>query len=181
MGIVINTVKAQIGVKSTPGVQTIQQPKGILEINKTKTEMNIDKELPKVNIDQHQCFAEAGLKNIFELIEENAQLGKQRAYEAIGRIVDEGNRLASIENGFSAIPDIAYENMGMEREFNVKFIPQSRPEITVTGHLNINWQIGKTETHYTPKKPIISYQTGKVEVYLRQKPSIEMKYIDKKA
>lgn len=180
MTIQIRTTKAQIGIRTTTPELRIRQPKGELELKQTKPQLQIEKELPKVKIDQHQCFAEAGLKNYLELTRENADIGYQEALKAVARIAEEGNRMAEFEKGDSAIVSIAGDKIFTERSFNVKFIPQSRPKISWTGYLNINWQIDKAKINYSAHKPEVQYTPGKTEIYLRQRPSLDITYIDEK-
>jgi len=182
MSFVINTVKGQIGIDTTRGSMEMQQPRGEQSISQTKAKMNIQSELPRVIIDQYECFAEAGLKNMRDLTAEYAQLGKQAAFEGIARRVDDGNRLATIGNNMpNAIPEIAKKNAWKpEREFGLATIPKSRPKIDVTGSLNIEWQLGGTDISFTPRQPIINYQPGKVDIYLKQRSSIDIRYVDER-
>lgn len=182
MPIQINTVKPQIQLEITEPKMHIEQTSGELSIRTTDTEMVIDKEMPKVKIDQYQCFAEAGLKNNRDLSKEFAQLGYQKAMEAISNIVSEGDTLMNIQyskgNTIALIAKSA--KWGSEKEFNFDMIPKSRPKISVEGHLEVNWNPGKVDINYTPKSLKINFQRGKVEVYLNQKPNIDIRYIDDK-
>lgn len=85
-------------------------------------------------IDQSQCFSEAGLKSISELIYNHAQKGRQDAMAAIERINLEGHRMKEIQNGPGAIAQIAKSKFieGMA-PFIYDAIPKSRPYIEVVG------------------------------------------------
>jgi len=180
MPISITTVKGQIGINTTNAYLDIRQPKGEQSIRQIKPQMTVDRELPKVIIDQSQCFAEAGRKPISQVVSEYAQLGRQQALEGIARIVEDGNRMAMIQNKMpAAIPEIALKNSTpKQNEFNFGLIPTSRPKIDVTGYLNINWQLGGVEYSYTPRKPIADYNPGKVDIYMKQYPKTEIRFID---
>ena len=180
MPIQITTTKALIGINTTRGKQTISQPKGEQTIKTTAPKLKIRREAPRVIIDQYQCFAEAGLKNYIDLTKEYADLGHQYAMEGIARRVEDGNRMAMIQKNMpDAIPELAEKNAwDPQAEFNMGTIPRSRPKIDVEGSLDIDWEMGNVDIQYTPQKPIIDFNPGKVEVYLRQKPSIEMNYVD---
>lgn len=182
MGFQINTVKAQIGINTTKGEFSIRQPKGEQSITTEKTKLHIDSELPKVKIDQYQCFAEAGLKNYMDLTRENTQYATQKLQEAIQRYISDGDRMAMIGNNMSdAIPELAYQNsMDKEKVFDIGTIPKSRPKINVTGRLDISWDIGKANIEYKVNKPQINITKNKVEIYLKQKPSIEINYVNEK-
>ena len=180
MPLSIATVKGQIGIKTTNAYLDMSQPKGEQFIRQIKPQMIIDRELPKVLIDQSQPFAEAGRKPWSQVAAEYAQMGRQQALEGIGRIVDDGNRMAMIQRKMpAAIPELALKNSRTKQhEFNFGMIPTSRPKIEVTGHLNIDWQLGGVEYSYTPRKPVADYHPGKAEIYMKQYPHIEFKYID---
>lgn len=180
MPLSITTIKGQIGIKTTNAYLDIRQPKGEQSIRQVKPQMIVDRELPKVLIDQSQPFSEAGRKSWAEFAAEYAQLGRQQALEGIARIVDDGNRMAQIQRKMpDAIPEIAFKNaMPKQHEFNFALMPTSRPKIEVTGHLNIDWQLGGVEHSYTPRKPVAEYSPGKAEIYMKQYPDIEIKYVD---
>lgn len=182
MRLSITTIKPILEHNTTWGTMSIEQPKGEQNITQIPAKMEIDRELPKVIIDQYQCFAEAGLKNNMDLTLDNTHFAKQKVMEAISRIVSDGDRMASIENHMpEAVPELSEQNTWTpEREFNFDLVPKSRPKIDFTGHLNINWQLGKADINYTPRKPVINHQPSKVEFYLKQRPSIEIRFIDEK-
>lgn len=166
MNLIINSTRPQLKITTTNARLDIQQPKGDLTITQTKPTMTIDRQLPKVLIDQSQQFSEAGLKKWYELIDEYAQLGQQQALKGIARIVEDGNRMAQIPKRVPpAIPELAQKNSTPQKiEFNFDMIPKTRPKIEVEGHLNIDWQLGKTDINYTPRKPIIEYTPGRVDI-----------------
>lgn len=178
----IQSQQAKIGINTVKGSFYMRQPKGELNIETTKTKMNVDRKLPMVIIDQHQCFAEAGLKSVFELTREYAQMGRQKVLEAIANMNQEGDRLSDIrENMPPAIPEIAKSKIGgEEKQFNIDTIPKSRPKIDVEGYLNISWEIGGTNINYISQKPIINIEKNKVEIYLRQRPKLDIRYIDER-
>jgi hypothetical protein len=176
----INTTPGLIGINIVQGRQSIQQPMGKQEISQPKAELYIEKELPKVIIDQYQCFAEAGLKKPIDLAKDNSQWSYECFLEGIAMYNEEGNMMAKIENGANPLPSIG-ENRAFPRyDFNIDFIPKSRPKIDVTGYLKIDWNIKKPIINYEVRKPTIDFQRGKVEIFMRQWPSIEINYIDEK-
>ncbi|RKD32333.1 DUF6470 family protein [Thermohalobacter berrensis] len=183
MGLKINTTWAKLAMNTTRGQMKIQQPRGEQTIKQTKPQVKIKSEKPKVIIDQYQCFAEAGLKNFLDLTREQINLARQAALEGIGRRAQDGDRMAMIQKNMPpAIPEIAEKNAwDDELDYNVDLMPKSRPKIQVKGDLKIDWVLGKAEINYTPKKPKTNYQRGKVEIYLKQKGSIDIQYVDVKA
>jgi hypothetical protein len=180
MEIRINTTPALIGINRTPGKMEIQQPKADINMNTTLPKVEIHTEPVKVQIDQYPCRAEAGLKNYIDLTKDNASFSKQKAMEGIARIVRQGNEMATIQNNQDPIPQQADENAYhlFEKEFNFDLIPKSRPNIDfVGGAVDIKPIEGKVNMDVKVNKPIIQYQRGKVEVYLRQKNNLNIEWV----
>lgn len=177
----IESRPALIGINTVRPVQRIEQPRGKQEIRQVKPELIIDSAMTAVQIDQSACFAEAGLKGSQELSREYAEMGRQAALEAIGRIVEEGNTMARTPWSVSLrtiLANLVQERHPLFVDFNVKFIPQSRPDIEWTpGYLNIDWSLGGAEIGYTPSKPLHQYTPGKAEVYIRQRNELKIEYI----
>ncbi|MDP9750553.1 MULTISPECIES: DUF6470 family protein [Thermoanaerobacter] len=177
MNIVINQTFGRIGIDTTPAQISIQSPKADLEIKQIPAKMEIDRKLPQVHIDQYQCFYEAGLKSIFDLVYDEAQRSKQIALEAIGKIAEDGDILASIENHQDAIVKLSEEALIQDIDFNVDLIPKSRPKIWFEGYLKINWELGGVKIKAIPHKPQISVIPAHVNIYMRQYPSIKIQYV----
>lgn len=183
MGLLIDTVPARIGINTTGSAQRLEQPGGEQKIKQVKAEMILDWELPRVVIDQYQCFAEAGLKGNQDMIRDYAELGENVVLEYTGRIACEGDQFARIEDGRSArevLAQTARENTLTKQEFNIAAVPQSRPRIEVTGHLNIGWRRGGAVIDYRPSRVVHNYQPGKVEIYLKQLNKIRIRYLDQR-
>lgn len=183
MDLKITTTPAQIGIKTTPARLEIQQPKADVALNIEHPRVEIDSEPIQVQIDQYQCFAEAGLKNFLDLTKEGAQIAKNKAMQGIERIVSQGNALAAIHQGGNPIADQAEENAFHldDAEFNFDLIPKSRPKIDfIGGEVDIKVIEGKVNPKVKVNKPIVDYTRGKVEIYLKQKNSINIEYVGKK-
>ncbi len=177
----ITSTPALIGIKTTPGKLDIRQPKADVNMHTEHPKVEIKNDLPKVKIDQYQCFAEAGLKNFSDLNKEGAQLARQAAMEGIARRVRQGNELAAIETKTDPIPSQAEENAFelFNKEFNFDLVPKSRPKIElIRGKADITLHRGKVEMDVRVNKPIINYTRGKVEIYLKQRNSIEIEHIE---
>ena len=152
-----------------------------MEMDIQEPRLEIDSELGQIRIDQYQCFAESGLKNSIDLTEDNAAFAQQKFAQAVGRIVSQGDAMvASLSRGTDMIPIHAQENALAKnsREFNMVTMPRSRPQIDfVGGTVNINVIEGRVNLQTRANKPIIDYTRGNVDIYLRQKNSINIEYI----
>ncbi|GAU75667.1 DUF6470 family protein [Fusibacter sp. 3D3] len=151
----------------------------ILKMSTTKPVVNLKTEKPQIQIDQSQCFAEAGLMSIPDLIADNAAYAQEKVSEGIARIVDQGNELAAIETGYDPIPDQAYSNAYdlFVHEFVYTTIPKSRPQIDFTrGTVDVQFQEGKVNNETQLKKLEVSYTPGKVERFMKQYQSISISF-----
>ncbi len=183
MDLKITTQPALIGIKTTPARLSIQQRKADVEMNTEHPKVEIRTEPIRVQIDQYECFAEAGLKNLFDLTLENAGYSYRQAMAGIERIARQGNEMADIHLNTNPIADQAEENAYelYVHEVNFDMIPKSRPKIDfVGGDLDIRVKEGGPNIKVQINKPIIRYHPGKVEIYLRQKHSVHIEYVGKK-
>ncbi|MBM7615370.1 DUF6470 family protein [Alkaliphilus hydrothermalis] len=174
----ITTQPALIGIERQEGQLSIQQNQHPMELSTTAPKLNLQIEDAVLHIDQSQCFAEAGLKNHMELTRAFTAKAKQKAIQAIGRIASEGQQMADIHRG-NAIGRIAKQrSTTKEKQFDFDMIPKSRPQITVQeGRIDSSLERGTVDIQMGDYRPQIDFQPDKVEVYLRQKNSINIEYV----
>ncbi|MEW9123763.1 MAG: DUF6470 family protein [Thermotaleaceae bacterium] len=183
MDLRITTTPALIGIDRRPGGFDMKSPKADMTLNIEHAKVEIHTEQGQVRIDQSQCFSEAGLKNVFELTADNASFSKQKLMETIERIVRQGKEMRAIENKTDPIPFQAEENAfgWKQKSFAFDLIPKSRPKIDfVGGAVNIQVKEGKVNPQVQVNKPIVNYTPDKLDIYLRQKNSIQIEYIGTK-
>lgn len=183
MPITIRTTPALIGIQTTPGKLEMHTTKANLNMETTHPQLEITTEKPQIQIDQSQSFSEAGQKSISELVRENAALAKQNVLSTIAKTARQGRELANIQNKSNPIPSQAEENAftQFDREFGFGTLPQSGPEISlIRGKVNINLKEGQVDTNPVKGEVNYTYIKSKVEIYLRQKNSIEISYIDER-
>lgn len=182
MGLEIRRTDAVFAVETTPARLEMQSERARLEFRQKHAKVNIHTELPKIRIDQYQCFAEAGLKNNYDLLQEIVQRAKQYALEYVGKVAADGDMLAAIEKGGNPIAAIAERDAYPEHEFGLDTIPKSRPKISVTGDLRIeperNWEGANNgvEGRFIPGSLNVNYYPGKVNIYMKQYPSVDIRY-----
>jgi len=73
------------------------------------------------------------------LAREIAQKGRQNALRYIGKVADDGDALAAIENGGNLIPELAKRDSYKTHEFNIDAIPKASPKVSVSGGLEIDF------------------------------------------
>lgn len=174
----IRTTNALIGIDSTRAKLSIEQPRAVFEMKQKLPKVDIKTELGHIIIDQRQCFNEAGLKDNTAFAEYVVQESRQAVLEGISRVSYEGDMMAAIETKINAVAEIAASNSIRMYDFNVDFIPKSRPKIDFTdGGLDIQLERGYVDLRVIPQKPVINYEPGKVDIYMRQYPSISFRYV----
>ncbi|MCK8059837.1 MULTISPECIES: DUF6470 family protein [unclassified Fusibacter] len=167
----ISTTPAILSINRTRGQQTITQEQFTLDIQTEHPKVFIESTLPKVEIDQSRAFSEAGLKDVFELTRELAAYALNEMVASIGRIAEQGTQLTNVHSNPNAIADQAYYNAfeQFDSDWNIDFIPKSRPTITLIegqndirvqeGHIINNTQKSKVEHQYTPSQVKIAMQS----------------------
>lgn len=158
-----------------------QLPKLNLQIE--KPEIQIETTQPKVYIDQTEAFADAGLKKPERFMSDNVAYAKQKMQESIARIASQGDQLTEIQNinDDTVIANQAYENAFGQFEYDWAYshIPKSGPEFNpVMGEVNISLKRGNVTGQL--QKGTINYEfnRGKVDIYLRQKNSLEINVVE---
>ncbi|SHJ66512.1 DUF6470 family protein [Paramaledivibacter caminithermalis] len=183
MDLKINIINGLIGMNISQGKMNIDYGKSNFHMQTKNPKINMEITQPKVNIDQTKPLGEIGLKKITDFIKTNVEKGKQVCLQGISRIVQQGNELAMIEAGNTAIPRQSEYNAfdQYKKEVNVDFIPKSRPEISLEeGTVKINFKKGEVNIENKPQEVNLDYTLGKVEIYLKQKPFIDIEYIGNK-
>lgn len=186
MSLIITQTYATIGIDRDLSKLQIDAQNARLKLQQNHAKVNIEMELPSVEIDQYEAFASAGLKNYRDLAKETAQKGYRQVMQYIGKVVADGDAMAAIENGGNPIAEIAKRDSYKMREFNIGFIPKARPEITVTGHVEIDALKNAeginngVDGTFIPAEFNLNYASGNVEIFLSQYASIKFDYIENK-
>ncbi len=178
----ITQTLGRIGIRQYPANMDIEQPPPTADIRQPRADMNIVSILPKVYIDQSECFAEVGLKTVLRLANDFYDESLEAGLDAIGKMVEEGERLMGIENGGDPIVEIAEETMYEDMwEINVDCAPKSRPKIDV--------REGRADIDITPVPPKIGWKVNpkakinatrhKVDIYMDVWPDIKFEYVGK--
>jgi len=175
----IEQTYARIGLQIERAQLSIQQPKADIRMHQELPRLEIEKTPLQIQIDQQDCWNEVGLMDYRTLTGDNAKRAKQIAWEAIGKIAEEGNRLARIEDGGNPIVEMAVEISNPPPvDFNIDLIPKSRPKIDfIGGELHFHPVEGQVHLEVIPNKPIIEATQPKVTAYMLQWPSINIEYL----
>lgn len=159
----------------------IHQQKADLSIRQPKAEMTIRRIPGKLDIDQSEAFAEEHLKSIKQLIADYAKRGRQAVMKGIARRVEDGNRFMRIEDGGHPIAELArLHSSDPPLRFNIGWMPKSAFSVKIhyhPGKLMIHWKTHSPQIHVKTHSPDIGYVPGNVNVYMRQRPSLDIRVV----
>jgi hypothetical protein len=172
--IIMTQIHARLGLNIQKPVQEIEQPQAelnmwqeaaVLEIRQYRGELFIDTSEAKANLD---------LRGPLRRSRDFAEYGQQKALEAIVRISQEGDRLASIEQkGANPIADIAYEESVIYGNTEIiaagSIIGDGIEMNYVARKPTIDVQVRGVRMNPEIKKPVHNYTPGKVSGYILQK------------
>ena len=173
----IEQTYAKIGVETFNSQLRINSKQSTIDMHQTFTQVKLEKELPKVIIDQHDCFATAGLKNDMEILLEAKQNAYAQVMEYTARKAQDGDMMANLRNRGNVIAAIASRDSSEQHEFNIDLIPKARPRIEVTGYLNIGFEDGKVTNNVNEGYLNMKFTEPQINMYLLQKPSVNIEYI----
>jgi hypothetical protein len=172
----IHQTYGQIGVETHWASQDIRSPHGDLQIQQPHAQMNIQSPHGELQIDQSAAWSALAKGSVLQLNNSIYSQIPGVVLQAIAKTVEDGNRMAQITTPSDAFADIAGDVFQRENPIeyvtgaaydNVKinYVPRE-PEISFTPQ--------KPHVQYTPHKPEIQYNPGNVDIYMRQKNSIQI-------
>lgn len=167
---------AQIGIDADLGTQSIRQPRAKLEIRTEPAKLTIEQPQGELVIDQSKAWDALAVGNHLEMMTRMREQGHEVVMETIAKIARQGDRMAMIHLKQDPIPEFA---MQVRLQFYNK---------TFAGPASVN----NVEFNYTPRRPVIDaadgsvhvqaepspvqyeYIRGKLEIYMKQYPSVEI-------
>lgn len=176
MGLIINQSFGRIGISTTDAFMSIESRLPEMDIHSTYPKGRMHSELVQVEIDQTQCFNEMGLKTPDAFMRDIAAKSLRQGLKGIASIVQEGNFLANIAENSNGIPEIAAGKLRKSVKLTVVSMPRSSPDIEFKGGFDISWKMGSVKTEAMLKSPEVSATRPAIDVYLHQKPHIDIEY-----
>lgn len=161
----ISTTRADMGLTTTRPQLTIETEPATVEISQPKGELEIDWE---------PFRASYGKKNNIQFARDAADLGRQTAFDTIGRIAQEGNRLMSIESGEDPVPAMAAE-VNTQLPTEVIWARLEPPVIHYTAHQPIFKPTpGRVTIELARGTVNMDFRPATVDIRMAQYPSIKM-------
>ena len=162
---------ARLNLQTTPPMVELETMPASVEIRQPRGELTID---------QTPCRYSIGLKNISDFARDNAMLGRQTAIDAIGRIAQEGDQLARIQNKSNAIADIAASS-AVSEVTDITYAHIASPDIQYQANpVQFSPKDGKVDLTLNRGTVEGDYQPGSVDIRVTQYPDVEISTVDVK-
>lgn len=168
---------AAIGIETKPAQQQIQSPRGDLQIKQPPAKMDFVSEPASLQVDSTEAMHALGKGPNLEW---NSYInGQMKAVflQHLGEIVSDGQRMAMITNSNNAFAEIARAKVFEENPINYQAAVPDFDNVRLSyepGDIQTNIERSPAEIQYTPSKPDIQATRGKIDIYLRQKNSIDI-------
>jgi hypothetical protein len=172
----LNIQNAKIGFQTTPGSWDIRQPSGELEMHTTPLKIEMRSPGGELSIDQSEAWDALGQGSHTTWLNRIYTESKNIVLQGIARIVENGNRMAQIQNNIDPIPEMAAEQafepiainyLGETSYNNVHIDYRPRP-------VEYNVTPASLDIRYTPRLPTTQYTPGKFEIYNIQYPKVDI-------
>lgn len=168
---------SQLGLETTKGQQSIEQPRPVLNMEQHRGNLEMERTMPALEIDSRKAWSALGKPRIEEMTDRIAQSSLQISMYNVAEIARNGDRMMAFQEGGNVFADIARENVFKDRP-RVELIGEpgyDNVDITfIPGEVHTSFQPGGVTFKPETYKPVIDYYPGKVNPYLIQQNFIFM-------
>ncbi|USF27902.1 hypothetical protein N510_002860 [Firmicutes bacterium ASF500] len=175
----ITTVPIQIEMKTTNAKLEYARATAEMEISREKNGLKIKSRPIKVNIDTFEARNSLS-PTLARYLDQNAERGKQAAYEATATYANQGQLLLETRIGEELVTKFAQDAMMKDVKTNVgiDFLPDPGPEITWDpGELSIRYEMDKLNFDWKMGEGSFEFTPGDIEFTVTQRPDVVIKYI----
>lgn len=160
---------SQIGLQTTKGQQSIEQPRPSINMTQKQAFIEVEQAKGTLEIDSRKAWSALGKARLEETTDRIAQSSLQISMQNIADIARNGDQMMATHEGGNVFAEIARNNVFKER-----------PRVEIAGdpgydNVDITYSPGQVQTNYIPGdvsfnpetfKPIIDYYPGKINPYL---------------
>lgn len=150
----VSTQPTKLEFTTQPPVFSLKTNPPKIEISTEAATIEIHQPQGTLEIDQSPCRASYGLRDQIGFTQQNAADGMRMAREGVGRVVEEGNRMANIGSHENALANIAMEST-LEAPGELTWAHVDAPIV--------NYRPNPPEIRSTPGKVTVNSQRGTVE------------------
>ncbi|GMK38262.1 hypothetical protein PCCS19_13160 [Paenibacillus sp. CCS19] len=176
----IRQTYAAIGIDSEPTKQQMHMPQGDQQIQQPSAKMDFETTLPQLSIDSSEAWHALGHGPNLEWSSAIYSQMKSIFLQQLAKQVEEGKRLADITNPRSAFADLAQDALFRPNPVNYQTVSPGYLNVRVgynSGSVRTDIDASPVQLDYTPHKAEIEAQRGRLDIYLRQKNSIEISVV----
>ena len=175
----ITTVPIQIEMKTTNAKLEYARATAEMEISREKNGLKIKSRPIKVNIDTFEARNSLS-PTLARYLEQNAERGKQAAYEATATYANQGQLLLETRIGEELVTKFAQDAMMKDVKTNVgiDFLPDPGPEVTWDpGEMHIRYEMDKLNFDWKMGEGSFEFTPGDIEFTVTQRPDVVIKYV----
>ena len=175
----ITTVPIQIEMRTTNAKLEYARATAEMEVTRDNGNLKIKSRPIKVNIDTFEARNSVS-PTLARYLEQNAQKGRQAAYEATATYAGQGQLLLQTQVGEELVTQFAEDAMMKDVKTNVgiDFIPKVGPEINWDpGEMNIRYEMDKLSIDWKMGEGSFEFTPGDIEFTVTQRPDVVIKYV----
>ncbi|GAB3802877.1 DUF6470 family protein [Virgibacillus kimchii] len=171
---------AQIEIQQTAAKQYIKQPKAEMTIQQPAASVSLKTTPAKLQIDQTQAWEDMNLMHITRRNEKFAEEGLQAVQDGVARRAAQGRELMMIEReGDPIVAQAAANSRKSGKPLGITFIP-SPFSVKIDyqpSEVNIDVQLNKPVIEVNTNNPQMDYETGSVDIRMKQHQSLNIDFI----
>lgn len=176
----ITSVPIEIEMKTSRARLEYAKATADLEVSRDKGGLSIKSRPIRLNIDTFE-MQRSIMPSAAQKIEQNAQKGKEAAYEATATYAQQGELLLKAKVG-GGDPLAQYAFTALSPDINTQpgldFTPATGPEISWDpAELNIRFEMDKLNFDWRLSQTHFEFVPGDIEITVKQHPEVLIKYI----
>ena len=174
----IKTVPIEIQMKVTKAHLEYARGTAQMEISRDKNGLSIRSQPIRVNIDSFEA-RNSVTPTTATLIQQQAQAGRQGAYQATAVMAREGRMMMEARIDQDVIPQLAkQQNLGNPTNVNIDFLPTVGPDISWDGgEMSIRYEMDKLNFDWRMEQMSFTFVPGDIEFTVTQQPDVIIKYV----
>ncbi|GBF76283.1 hypothetical protein PA598K_04738 [Paenibacillus sp. 598K] len=166
----IQQTPARIGIEAERGAQQLEQPRATLQMKQVRPQLDIQRNEGRLEVNQERAWDALALGKNLETMKKIYSMASSMALKGLGRVVEQGNRMAAIHHGGNPIADSAMDWKRTFPEFDfrgaasvdnvdIHFIPDQLSFRVERGRIDIQTEVNR---------PVHHYERGKLSIYMEQ-------------
>lgn len=173
----IKSVPIEIEMKVSRARLEYTRATADLEISREKGGLSIRARPIRLNLDTFEARNSVVPTTIRSVLDQ-AEQGKQAAYEATATYARQGQLLLSAKIGQELITQFAKDAQTVPTNVGLDFIPKTGPEMSWNpGELNIRFEMDKLNFDWRMSQPQFEFIPGDIEISVTQQPDVIIEYI----